>query len=363
MESIISIRNKLVHSSYLNLVRPILFAQDPEKMHILFIAIGRILNSNPITKSLVSLAFNYQNPILEQKIAGIRFKNPIGLAAGFDKDAKISSLMADVGFGFTEVGSITAKPCAGNPGIRFKRLIKQKAIWINYGLNNDGADIIHKRLKNKKIPIPVGISVARTNSKDVVAPEQSIADFLYTLRKFQGIGDYIAINTSCPNAFGGCQFSDPKLLNNLLKEVKKLNIKKPIFLKLSPNLTKSNIDKIIDIAKKHKVTGFICTNLTKDPSFHSGGLSGKIVESKSNEQIKYIYKKTKGKFIIIGVGGIFSAQDAYKKIKLGASLIQLITGMIYEGPQLISQINYSLVRLLKRDGYKHISEAIGADNK
>ena len=188
------------------------------------------------------------------------------------------------------------------------------------------------------------------------------------------IGDYFTINISCPNAYGGEPFCGPLNLEALLFELDKIQIDKPIFIKLPPDLSEKELDEILEISKKHSVHGFVVSNLTKDPvnikidkeefknvSKGKGGISGKPVEDLSNKLIARIYRKENGKFIIIGVGGIFSAEDAYKKIKLGASLVQLITGMIFEGPQLIGQINEGLTRLLKKDGFKNISEAIGAD--
>lgn len=365
MEKIISFRNKINRVIYKNILKPILFKFDPEKMHNLFISIGKLLGSNTITKSLTSLTFNYQNPALEQKILGIRFRNPLGLSAGFDKNADLPEIMEKIGFGFLEVGSITAKQCEGNKGIRLKRLPERKSIWVHLGLNNKGADEISKKLRYRKFNLPVAISIAKTNCKETVDNKEGIMDYIYTLKKFesQKIGDFFVLNISCPNSYGGQPFHKPELYNLLLKEVVKLKIKKPIFVKLSPDISRKNIDNIIKISYKYRISGFICSNLTKDHEFGKGGLSGKAVEDKSNNLIRCIYKKTNGDFMLIGVGGVFSAEDAYKKIKAGANLISLITGMIYEGPQLISEINQDLVKLLNKDGFSSIKEAIGADVK
>lgn len=354
-------RNATLHFLYKNALKPILFQFDPESVHKLFIKIGKILGSNPVTRTITYGMFNYSSPILNQKIHGIEFKNPVGLSAGFDKNAELTKIISKVGFGFEEVGSVTANYCAGNTGVRLKRLPEKKSLWVHFGLNNNGTDEIVSRLKKHKFDIPVGISIAKTNCKETVDINVAIKDYLYSLKKFEEseVGSYYTINISCPNAFGGQPFTDPKLLEMLMNEVYKLNLKKPYFLKISPDLNKQTIDKIILISQKYKVSGFICSNLTKNHEFTHGGISGKAVEKSSNDLISYLYKKTKGKLVIIGVGGVFSAQDAYEKIKRGASLVQLITGMIYEGPQLISQINLDLVKLLKSDGYSNIKEAIG----
>jgi dihydroorotate dehydrogenase len=191
----------------------------------------------------------------------------------------------------------------------------------------------------------------------------------------KNIGDFFVINLSCPNAFGGQPFSDPEKLDLLLAKIRELPRKKPIFLKMSPDLNQMDVDGIIELAKKYSLDGFVCSNLTKDFSnvlvkekikdnlpLDLGGLSGKPLEELSNVMISYIYKKTQGAFLIIGCGGIFSAEDAYKKIRLGASLVELITGMIYKGPQVISEINQGVAKFLKKDGFQNIAEAVGVDN-
>lgn len=373
---VISLRNKIEKFIYKKILRPIFFLIDPETTHNRVLLLGRILGSNFITKNIAYLFLSYSNEKLEQNIAGIKFKNPVGLAAGFDKDAYLTSILPSVGFGFAEVGSITGEPYEGNPGKRLERLKKSKSIVVNYGLKNQGAEKISQRLKNKNFDIPTGISVAKTNSDKTIELENGIRDYLKVCRLFENIGDYLTINISCPNTFGGEPFTDEIKLEKLLSEIDKLNYRKPIFIKLPPDLDVEKIDKIINVSDKHKISGFVCSNLTKDRNnpkikekiiettiLIKGSLSGKIIEDLVNEQIKYIYSRTKGKYIIMGCGGIFSAEDAYKKIKLGASLVQLITGMIFEGPQLISEINKGLVKLLEKDGFKNISEAIGVDNK
>lgn len=352
--------NSFNKTVYLNLIRPICFKKDPEKIHNLFIKIGKVLANSNLLKKTTSIFFNYQNPSLEQTILGIKFKNPVGLPAGFDKNVDIVNLMENVGFGFSEIGSVTAKPSLGNAGLRMKRIPKEKALWVNMGLNNIGAIKIKEKLDKirENTHIPIGINIAKTNCKETVNPKNGVEDYIFSLNVLKNSGDYIVLNVSCPNAYGGQPFTNPKLFQMLIKEVDKLKIRKPLFVKLSPDINKKDLNRIIDLSKKHNVKGFICSNLTKKDK-KSGGYSGKILENKSNDMLAYLYKKTNGKFIIIGVGGIFSAEDAYKKIKLGANLVQLITGMIYLGPSTISEINYGLTKLLKKDKYNNISEAIG----
>jgi len=350
---------------YKTICRPILFMFDAEFVHNNFILIGRILSFTKLSKLLVPFLV-YKNKKLEQEICGIKFDNPVGLSAGFDKNANIISLMKDIGFGFSEVGSITNKSCLGNEKPRVHRLLNEKAIIVNYGLVNDGADKISNKLKNKHFRIPVGINIAKTNDSNI-KKEESVNDYFESFRKLKGLGNYITINISCPNSGDGKSFEDPILLEKLLKKITTIRKKEILFLKISPNLDKKRVDKIIFLVRKYKLNGFVISNLTKDRSKlkedrklkYKGGISGSPTRKKSNEMIRYVYEKTKGEFVIVGSGGIFNGTDAYEKIKNGANLVQLITGMIYEGPAVIKKINKELVRLLEGEGYSNISEAVG----
>ena len=352
--------------------RPLLFKFSPERMHKDFVNFGWFLGSNPITRGLTSWMFNYENSMLKQNICGIDFKNPIGLAAGFDKNLKLTKIIGKVGFGYTEVGSVTAKSYSGNEGKHLWRLVKSESLVVYYGLMNDGVQKLRKRLLGKRF-LPIGVSVAKTNSKETVDPVVGVEDYLEGITVMQPVSDYITINISCPNAHGGLAFTDAKLLDSLLSKVDKIK-SKPVFLKMAPDLSKAEIDEVISVCDKHKVDGLILTNLTKKRNLPSilekeaegldkGGISGKVLRDMSDEVLKYVYRKTKGKYVLVGCGGIFTAEDAYRKIRLGASLLQLITSMIFEGPTVLSEINSGLVELLKRDGFKNISEAVGVDNK
>ncbi len=356
---------------YKHFFKPIAFAMDPEFVHDCILGLGKLLGKFRFSRRLTKALFFYAHPALEQSILGIHFQNPIGLAAGFDKNAELTEILPCVGFGFAEVGSITGEASPGNPGKRLWRLPKSQSLLVYYGLKNQGAEVLSRKLSGKNFEFPVGISVAKTNSPDTVERSQGVADYVKAFKLFTNIGSYTTINISCPNAFGGQPFTDPESLEELLLEIDKIETKKPVFIKLSPDLGMDRVDELLEVIDRHRVQGIICSNLTKnrqndnikdDHVAEVGGMSGKVVESLANELIAHVYKKTKGKYVIVGCGGVFTAEDAYRKIKLGASLIQMITGMVFQGPQVIGQINKGLVELLKKDGYKNISEAVGRGN-
>jgi dihydroorotate dehydrogenase len=357
--------------SYRLVGKPVFFAQDPENVHDRVTGLGALLGRFSFTRHLTSAFLGYKHPSLEQTILGIRFKNPVGLAAGFDKDARLTKTLPGVGFGFEEIGSVTGEPCEGNPKPRLWRLPKSNGLIVNYGLKNEGSEAIAKKLRSMSFEFPIGTSVAKTNSPATVEMDAGIADYAKAFRAFTDIGDYFTINISCPNAYGGEPFVEPGKLDALLTFLDQIPTKKPIFLKLPADISFDEADALVSVADRHRVQGLIATNLTKkreNPAIlpeevrgiDVGGISGKPVANLSNELISHLYGTTNGRYVIIGCGGIFSAEDAYEKIRRGASLVQLITGMIYEGPQLIGELNRGLVRLLERDGFKNVAEAVGS---
>lgn len=362
--------------SYKNILKPLLFTQDPEDVHDALTFMGEGLGKSKILRALTKKIFFYENPILTQKVKGIEFKNPVGLSAGFDKDASLVNIMPSVGFGFMQVGSVTNEAYEGNLKPRLFRLKKSKGIVVYYGLKNIGAKKIIKRLKKiKKSNFPVGISIAKTNSVKTNTVSAGITDYYECLREFvlNGIGDSYTINISCPNTFGGEPFTTPEELDLLFKKLSTVKTEKPIYIKMPINLPWNDFRKLIKILIKYKIAGVEIGNLNKDrndaaiidkiPERIKGNISGKPTWKLSNDLIAKTYKEFGDKLIIIGVGGIFSAKDAYEKIKLGSTLTMLITGMIFEGPQLIGEINRELVKLLKKDGYSSISDAIGEYHK
>jgi dihydroorotate dehydrogenase len=381
---IFKIKSLFLNFGYKFIAKPYFFAQDPERVHDDMISLGKVLGRISFARFFIKIAFNYQDKILETNLAGLKLKNPIGLAAGFDKDAEITNILPAVGFGLVEVGSITGKVCIGNLKPRLWRLPKSKSLVVYYGLKNKGCEEIVGRLKKSiakktgsnpenNFEIPVGFSVAMTNIPENANIETAINDYAYAFEKVSEIANYITVNISCPNITCGEEklFLVPENLEKLLNRLDQINFKKPIFVKMSPDLELNVIDEILNVLDKHRISGIICTNLTKkrDPNLvmekdvpENGGLSGAPVRELSDKLLAYLYKKVGHRFVLIGCGGIFSAKDAYRKIRLGASAVQLITGMIYVGPQLVGDINRELAAMLKKDGFKSISEAVGVDN-
>lgn len=365
-------------SSYKRVIKPLLFKQQPDAVHNRLLKSGAHLQQFRTISSLLRMSWAYDNEAaLSQKLHGLTFHNPVGLSAGFDKNFELPLLLKAIGFGFMEGGSLTYHPCVGNPRPWFYRLPNSQSLVVHAGLANEGVQPIIERLDHYPpdtfTNFPLNISIAKTNSPQTCSDETAIADYTGSLVALQkaGAGDMFTLNISCPNTYGGEPFTTPGRLANLLTAVDALKLQQPLFIKMPCHLSWTEFEKLLKVAEKHNVTGLTISNLAKDrghakladplPDSVRGGLSGKPTWELSNELIRRTYISYGQRFTIIGVGGIFSAEDAYQKIRCGASLVELITGMIFEGPQLIGRINQGLVRLLERDGYTHISQAIGAD--
>jgi dihydroorotate dehydrogenase len=360
--------------AYRHVAKPLFFSRDPETVHDAVSRIGVWLGRVAPARALARALYRYDHPALEQTILGISFKNPVGLTAGFDKNAELTRIMPSVGFGFEEIGSVTGEPCGGNAKPRLWRLPKTRGLVVNYGLKNDGCEAIAARLRHERFAFPVGISIAKTNSPTTVEIGAGIADYEKAFRAFTDIGVYITVNISCPNAYGGEPFTAPDKLDALLARLDEVPYAKPVFLKMPVDLSVGELDALVAVADRHRIHGFILSNLTKKRDrptivpqeiahLPKGGVSGKPVQAPSDELIAHLYRTVGSKYVIIGSGGVFSAEDAYEKIRRGASLVQLATGMIFEGPQLIGEINLGLVRLLRRDGFSNVSEAVGAAHR
>ena len=380
--TIVGIRNKFLWAGY-QAVRPLIFLMEPEEAHYSLKRVGVFLGNNPITRGLTSALMDYNHKSLAIEVDGIKYRNPVGLSAGFDKDGELTKIYPSLGFGLAELGSFTGEICPGNPGKRLFRMIKSKAIVVWYGLNNEGSETISKRLAKEDFGrLRVGINAANSNLTPEFDLDASINDYLKTMKLFKDIGDYYTVNISCPNTQEGEPFVDKDNLDVLLaaivKEIRPIS-DKPIYVKLAADMTLEEINTIVDACVEWGMDGVVCTNLAK-PEYNSehrpeeyptekgllpkgkGAMSGLPLQRISTNVIRHVYRRTKGKLTIIGVGGIFSAKDAYEKITSGASLLHMITTMIFDGPQNINEINRGLVKLLKKDGFKSLSEAVGSRN-
>lgn len=359
---------------YQHLLKPLFFRCDPEKVHDLVCSIGERLGQSQIVRALTHRMYAFSHQSLEQEILGITFPNPVGLTEGFDKNGRLTRIIPSVGFGYEIVGSVTADVCEGNEKPRLWRLPKSKGLVVYYGLKNNGAVEIHSRLSHERFVAPVGISIAKTNSRRTVDTHTGIEDYMRGLMVMKDIGDFHVINISCPNAFGGEPFSSPERLEMLLMRLDLVNTSRPRFLKIAVDLTFDQLDALIAVMDRHSVQGMILANLTKKydrPEINQedirtgmkGGISGRPTYEASNALIAHAYLEAGDRYVIVGAGGVFTAQDAYEKIRQGASLVQLATGMIFEGPQLIGEINRGLVGLMHRDGFESIHEAVGSAHR
>lgn len=373
MSFLIGLRNLLLRVLY-RIARPLIFLMDPEDAHYMFKKVGVFMGSNPLTRGLTGLLFDYNHASLKTKVDGIEYRNPVGLSAGFDKDGELTKIYPSIGFGLAELGSFTGEVCPGNPGKRLFRMVKSKSILVWYGLNNQGAEKISSRLQGTNFGrLKVGINAAKSNITPEFDLQESIEDYTKTMSLFKDIGDYYTINISCPNTQDGEPFVDPSNLDALLVAVNEYRVEgRPIYVKLAADLELEEINTIVDKCVEHNIDGVVLTNLAK-PAFnqeyvkeelpyHKGAMSGLPLQRISTNVIRHVYRRTRGELTIIGVGGVFTAKDAYEKITSGASLLHMITTMIFDGPQNINEINRGLVKLLKADGFNSIEEAVGSRN-
>lgn len=344
---------------YKFLIRPFLFLKNPESAHYFTFGTIRKLFKIPGVSAIASNLFNYKNPELEVECFGLKFPNPVGLAAGFDKDAKLFNELSAFGFGFIEIGTLTPKPQDGNPRPRLFRLPDDMSLINRMGFNNEGVEGAIKRLKSKKTKVLIGGNIGKNK---VTPNELAVDDYVYCYDALQPYVDYFVVNVSSPNTPNLRELQDKEpltaLLNTLQNRKKEIKAEQPILLKIAPDLTDSQLDDIIDIVKETGIDGLIATNTTisreglKTPGqtvtqIGAGGLSGASVRERSTEVISYLHKNSGGAFPIIGVGGILTAEDAIAKLEAGASLVQVYTGFIYEGPAMVKKINKGILRWKK----------------
>lgn len=336
---------------YKKILSPFLFLFDPESVHNFTFILLKLSFKFPLTKYIVSFFLSLEDPKLEKQLFGLNFKNPVGVAAGLDKNAAHIREFSTFGFGFVEVGTITPEPQIGNPKKRLFRLEKDNAIINRMGFNNVGLEKILVRLKND-YDVIIGGNIGKNKS---TPNAEAKLDYLKCFNKLYDYVDYFVINISSPNTPGLRELQTPNFLRDLFKDVNIERAKrkkyKPILIKISPDLEKNKIDELLQIIKHCKIDGIVATNTTVNfPKLvsksknESGGLSGAPLQKKSNQIISYISKKTDGKLPIIGVGGILSAKDAINKLRCGAHLVQLYTGIIYEGPVIAKKIKKQILK-------------------
>jgi dihydroorotate dehydrogenase len=342
---------------YKLLLRPILFCFDPEKVHYFTFSLVKFISKIPFVTSIIKAIYVVEDKRLEREVFGLTFKNPVGLAAGFDKDAKLFNELSDFGFGFIEIGTLTPKPQDGNPKKRLFRLKSDSAIINRMGFNNGGVEAAILRLKKNK-----GVLIGGNIGKNKITPnEDATKDYEICFEALFDYVDYFVVNVSSPNTPNLRELQEKEPLTKLLQTLQDLNDQKavtlslsngkPILLKIAPDLTNEQLLDIIDIVNETKIAGVIATNttisrdgLTSENKVETGGLSGKPLTKRSTEVIRFLAEKSNKSFPIIGVGGIHTADDAIEKLNAGASLVQLYTGFIYEGPQLIKDINKKLLQ-------------------
>ncbi len=341
---------------YKSIIRPILFKFDPEAIHYFSFDAIKLLSKIPGIPFLIRRLFQVNHPALERELFGLRFKNPVGLAAGFDKNAVLYNELANFGFGFIEIGTVTPKPQEGNPKKRLFRLQDDKGIINRMGFNNAGLEAAIVQLKKNKKQLIIGGNIGKNTQ---TSSDGYTADYLECFEALHPYVDYFVLNVSCPNVGSHAKLNDKDYLEELIKAVQALNatfeVSKPILLKIAPDLNDTQLDEIIEIVAVTKLEGGIASNtsisrenLKTDvatlEAIGNGGVSGQPIKEKSTQVIKYLSEKSQKAFPIIGVGGIHSAQDALDKIAAGADLVQIYTGFIYEGPALVKRINKAILK-------------------
>lgn len=353
----------------------------PDGAHSKMIQASKIVGKSRLMRWFVRWSMHYNNPGLHLKVdrfGGMKFDNPIGLGAGFDKNADTATVMEGLGFGLATFGSTTARYCPGNPRPWFYRLPKAKSMMVYVGLANEGVEVVEKTVSkahNNSKTLRVGQSIARTNDSLAADDKEGIEDYAISLERLAGKTAFIEVNISCPNTFKGEPFNDPERLDQLLTRLDQVQRTQPITLKMPSDKSWEVFKQLLDVILKHNVQGVTVTNLRKDretvlnadgspaniPDEWKGNLSGLPTRAKSDELVARTFLEYGDKLTIIGLGGVFSAKDAYRKIRLGADLVEIVSALMYEGPQVVAQIKRGLVKLLKADGFKHISEARGVD--
>ncbi|MBW4525718.1 MAG: quinone-dependent dihydroorotate dehydrogenase [Phormidium tanganyikae FI6-MK23] len=366
-----------VSDLYRSILRPVLFSglnADPEWLHVQTLRSLSWLNSSDWLRSQVDRLYGCESPQLSQSLWGLRFPNLIGLAAGFDKDGVAANIWSSFGFGFAELGTVTFHAQPGNPQPRLFRLTEDLAALNRMGFNNQGAAALRSRLEQRQQGIPIGINLGKSK---ITPLDAAAEDYLGSFRLLKSLGDYFVVNVSSPNTPGLRSLQATDQLEPILSALQAENqSEKPLLVKIAPDLEWEDISAIVDLAQRYQLSGIIATNTTirrdglktqtvggNSIAQEAGGISGAPVRDRSTEVIRSIWKHTQGSLPIVGVGGVFSAEDAWEKITAGASLVQVYTGWVYEGPTMVKRILQGLEERLARSSFESLKDAIGSANR
>jgi len=345
-----------------DIARPLVFTLPAESAHSVIHRLLRTAQKTPVTDFLHG-TYAVEDERLSVSTLGQTFPNPVGVAAGFDKNAELAGALSGLGFGFVEVGGVTAQPQAGNQRPRMFRLREDEALVNRMGLNNDGADVIGDRLTAMSADVPVGVNIAKS---EAVPLAEAADDYLYTYERVADSADFFVVNISCPNSPGFRELQNREPLYGILSTLTDAGAA-PLLVKLSPDLPEPAVEDVLELVDELALDGVVTTNTTTDrPATLSspnrveeGGLSGKPIEARATESVRFVAERTD--VPVVGVGGVSTAADAYRKLRAGASLVQLYTGLVYRGPSIARNINEGLLELLERDGFASVSDAVGAD--
>lgn len=357
--------------AYKHVAKPFIFNETPDVAHDQMISFCRVAGKISPLMLLLNGMLNYTNPMLESNVMGIHFDNPFGLSAGLDKNCDLSTVLDAAGFGFETVGSTTSRPCPGNARPWFHRLPEYDSMLVHVGLANDGSQRVIPRVEKAHTQaksMKMSISIARTNDDKTGDIDEGIEDYRISLERAANRSSIVEINISCPNTRAGEPFNeDPKNLDRLFTELDKVQHDQPLLVKMPLNKTWEEFQGLLDVLVSHNVQGVTMANLQKDrtgldvPQSWLGGLSGSPCYVPSNSTLARTYQQYGDRLTLAGVGGVFTPEQAYEKIRNGASLVMFVSSLMYRGPQQITTLKRGLVKLLQRDGFANVAEAVGAN--
>ncbi|WP_424002200.1 quinone-dependent dihydroorotate dehydrogenase [Haloarcula salina] len=345
-----------------DIAKPVLFSLPAETANRSVHRLLELADGTPVADAMAA-RYTVDDDRLNVEAFGQSFDNPVGVAAGFDKNATVPSVLGSLGFGFAEVGGVTAEPQAGNARPRMFRLREDEAIINRMGLNNDGADVVGERLKNTDAPFPLGVNIAKSEH---VGTAEAPADYRYTYERVAAGGDFFVVNVSCPNSQGFEELQNREAMEAILTELQDAGAG-PLLVKLSPDLPEPAVEDTLDLVTELGLDGVVATNtsterpasLRSPNAVEQGGLSGKPIENAATEMVRFVAERVD--VPVVGVGGVSTPEGAYRKIRAGASLVQLYTGLVYRGPSIAREINEGLLELLAEDGFDSVEDAVGAD--